>query len=203
MLNTRSYKQPNRVVSVSHMEEYDLHETDEFQPIMLALSHFIIQWNWVEHNFNVLLWHLGGDWQTGSVLSAGLGNQARSDAILALARQKESRSDILEQIEHAVSAFGKLKSNRNSLVHSHSIYKNPNDIKPHWIRSSNNPKNIHVYCMADQDDIIENIIGTKFLSERIIQLILYYISDSEQLPSFEKFQIPKVLVSIPIKILES
>lgn len=131
------------------------HEHEDFQPAMLALSHLVLQWNWAEHNFNVLLWQYVGDFNTGSMYTAGLGNQSRADALLALARLHEKDEEIIDRIVFAIKAFGRIKDNRNSLVHAHSVtYYYKDEPKPRWVRGSKNPKNIHVYCFADIDDIV-------------------------------------------------
>ena len=155
---------------------------------MLALSHFVIQWNWAEHNFNVL------------------GNQSRSDALLALARKNEKNGKILELTEFAAKAFGIIKTNRNSLVHSHSISHDSEaeeaGEKPKWIRGSKNPKNQHVYCHADIDDISDNLEAACRLALLLTQLNIYYMSPEHVEPSLGKFELPKTLTPIPIPIPE-
>jgi len=163
---------------------------------MLALSHLVIQWNWAEHNFNVLLWQYIGDFNTGSMYTAGLGNQSRADAMLALARLHEKDQDVVDRIIFAVKAFGRLKDNRNTLVHSHSItYYYEEEDKPRWVRSSKNPKNIHVYCFADAGDIVRNHEAACQLAMFLAELTIYYASDSRPKPAFEMFCLPDPLVS--------
>ncbi|MEG8223774.1 hypothetical protein OSJ57_24720 [Sphingomonas sp. HH69] len=113
----------------------DYHEHNDFQSAMLALSHLVIQWNWAEHGLNVLLWQYIGDFNTASMYTAGLGNQSRADALLALAVHHEKNADIIERIRFAVKAFGRIKDNRNALVHAHSIAKSDDEEKPRWLRA--------------------------------------------------------------------
>jgi hypothetical protein len=184
------------------MEFYsDYHEHDDFQPAMLVLSHFVIQWNWAEHNFNVLLWQHAGDMLTGSMFTAALGNQSRADALLALARKNEKNAKVLELTEFAIKAFGTIKSNRNSLVHAHSVHfgdPDEKEKKPKWVRASSNPKSIHVFCYADIDDIIENLNATAKLALLLSELIIYYAGPKKPEPTLGTFPLPKVLVPIPI-----
>ncbi|GGZ23442.1 hypothetical protein GCM10011273_05560 [Asticcacaulis endophyticus] len=176
-------------------QEYypDYHEHNDFGPAMLALSHFIINWNWVEHYFNVVLWHYAGDIQVGAMYTAGLGNQSRADTLLVLSKAKEKNPLILDFTEFSVSVFGKLKSNRNSLAHSHSIARDINEEKPRWIRSSNNPKSSHVYVYADLDDIVENLNACGALSKNLLELSLIQMGKGNT-ALLTKFPVPKVLL---------
>lgn len=171
---------------------------------MLALAHFIVQWNWAEHNFNVLLWALSGDFQTGAQYTTGLGNQSRADLILARARRIEKDAEILELIEFCVKAFGRIKDNRNALAHAHSISQYPEEEKPRWLRASKNPKALHVYCFADLDDISANIEGACLLAMLLNQITCFYISRFEEKPrpSLGKFEIPNPLIPIPVPLIE-
>lgn len=183
----------------------DYHEHDDFQPAMLALSHFVIQWNWAEHNFNVLLWQHAGDMMTGSMFTAGLGNESRADALLALARKNEKNEKILALTEFAAKAFGAIKHNRNSLVHAHTIsYGEIGDEgnKPRWLRASKNPKNIHVFCYADIDDIVENLEAACQLSLLLSELMIYYAGRDRPEPSLGIFPLPTALLPIPIARIE-
>ena len=188
---------------MSDIELYpDYHEHPEFQPAMLALSHFAIQWNWAEHNFNVLLWALSGDFFTGAQYTAGLGNQSRADLMLATARRKEKDPEILSLIEFCVTAFGRIKDNRNSLLHAHSITlgEDREPTKPRWIRASNNPRSLHIYCYADEDDIIENLEAAAQLGMLLPQLTTWYIGrvpKAKRRPSLGKFPLPKALKPTP------
>jgi hypothetical protein len=180
----------------------DYHEYPDFQPAMLALSHFTIQWNWAEHNFNVLLWALSGDFFTGAQYTAGLGNQSRADLMLATARRKEKDPEILSLIEFCVKAFGRIKDNRNSLLHAHSVtVGEEGDGKPRWIRASNNPRSLHVYCLADEDDIIENLEAACQLGMLLPQITTWYIGrvpKKKRRPSLGIFPLPNVLKPTPI-----
>jgi len=177
----------------------DYHEHDDFQPAMLALSHLVVQWNWAEHNFNVLLWQYVGDFNTGSMYTAGLGNQSRADALLALARLHEKDHEILAGIEFSIKAFGRIKDNRNALVHAHSVtYYHMDEDKPRWIRGSKNPKNIHVYCFADLDDIIANLNAAAQLSIFLSEIMVYYASQMRPRPSLERFTLPGALIAHPV-----
>lgn len=187
---------------MSNTDFSDFHETEAFQPTMLALSHFAIQWNWAEHSFNVLLWQYVGDMQTGAMYTAGLGNQSRADTLLALARKKEKNKDVINKIEFVASVFGKLKSNRNSLLHAHSIHKYEDEEKPRWIRASNNPKSVHIYCHADNSDVTHNFMWASALGNCLLELIVYYTGTDKTPPSFERFPEPKVLLPIPIQFPE-
>ena len=180
----------------------DFHEADEFQPSMLALSHFIIQWNWAEHNFNVLLWALSGDFMTGAQYTTGLGNQSRADLILATARRKEKDPEILGLIEFCVKAFGRIKDNRNALAHAHSIAQYGDEQKPRWLRASKNPRSLHVYCFADMDDIVTNLDGSCQLAILLNQITCFYISSFEKKPrpSVGKFELPNPLIPIPVPL---
>jgi len=170
---------------------------------MLALSHLVLMWNWAEHNFNVLLWQYVGDLTTGSMYTAGLGNQSRADALLALARLHEKDEDILGRILFAAKAFGRIKDNRNSLVHAHSIaYAPDDDPKPRWIRASKNPKNIHVFCYAGYDDIIANLEGAAQLAQFLLDLVIYYSSPMRPAPSLEIFALPDALTPHPVPRIE-
>lgn len=172
----------------------DYHEHEDFQPAMMALSHFVIQWNWAEHNFNVLLWQYIGDFNTGSMYTAGLGNQSRADALLSLAKLHEKDEEIIDRIMFAIKAFGRIKDNRNSLVHAHSVtYYNDEERKPRWVRGSKNPKNIHVYCFADIDDIVRNLNAACQLSTFLSEIMIYYASPMKPRPSLEKFPLPDAL----------
>jgi hypothetical protein len=179
----------------------DYHEHEEFQPAMLMLAHFVIQWNWAEHNFNVLLWALSGDFYTGAAYTAGLGNQSRADLMLATARRKEADPEILGLIEFCVKAFGRIKDNRNSLVHAHSIsFGEEEHEKPRWTRASSNPRALHVYCLADKSDIIENLEGACRLAILLGEVSAYYLStfDPPPRPSFGIFPLPPPLTPTPI-----
>lgn len=180
----------------------DYHEHEDFQPAMLALSHFAIQWNWAEHNFNVLLWALSGDFFTGAQYTAGLGNQSRADLMLATARRKEKDPEILSLIEFCVKAFGRIKDNRNALLHAHSItLEDGAASKPRWIRASNNPRSLHVYCLADEEDIIENLEAACQLGMLLPQITTWYIGrvpKAKRRPSLAKFPLPKALKPTPI-----
>jgi hypothetical protein len=177
----------------------DYHEHEDFQPGMLALSHLVIQWNWAEHYFNVLLWQFVGDMDTGSMYTAGLGNQSRADALLALARLHEKDQEIIDRILFAVKAFGRIKDNRNALVHAHSVIYYPNEeAKPRWIRGSKNPKNIHVYCFADEEDIVSNLNAACQLSLFVEDIMLYYASPMKPKPSLERFPLPDALTPHPV-----
>lgn len=177
----------------------DYHEHDDFQPAMLALSHLVIQWNWAEHNFNVLLWQYVGDFNTGSMYTAGLGNQSRADALLSLARLHEKDEEIIDRILYAIKAFGRIKDNRNALVHAHSIvYYHEEESKPRWIRSSKNPKNIHVYCFANVDDIVSNLDASCQLAMFLGEIMAYYASPLQPRPSLEKFPLPDALTPHPV-----
>ena len=182
----------------------DYHEHDDFQPAMLALSHFIIQWNWAEHNFNVLLWALSGDFLTGAQYTTGLSNQSRADLVLARARRTEKDPDILKLIEFSVKAFGCIKDNRNSLAHAHSISWEKFEEKPRWLRASKNPKSLHVYCFADISDITENLTAACKLAILLTEITGYYIGNPpKQLkPSLDVFSLPTALKSIPIYLEE-
>jgi hypothetical protein len=174
----------------------DYHEHEDFQPAMLALSHLVIQWNWAEHNFNVLLWQYIGDFNTGSMYTAGLGNQSRADAMLALARLHEKDKEVFDRIVFAVKAFSRLKDNRNALVHAHSVtYCYAEEDKPRWVRGSKNPKNIHVYCFADVDDIVRYHEAACQLAMFLTELTIYYASASRPKPALEMFSLPDPLVS--------
>lgn len=182
----------------------DYHEHEEFQPAMLALSHFAIQWNWAEHNFNVLLWGLSGDFFTGAAYTSGLGNQSRADLMLATARRKEKDPKILALIEFCVKAFGRIKDNRNALLHAHSVSLGEEGIekgKPKWTRASNNPRSLHVYVLADEDDIIENLEAACQLGLLLSQLTIWYIGrvpKAKRRPSLEIFPLPEALKPVPI-----
>lgn len=181
----------------------DYHEHEDFQPAMLALSHFTIQWNWAEHNFNVLLWALSGDFFTGAAYTAALGNQSRADLMLATARRKERDPEILALIEFCVKAFGRIKDNRNALLHAHSVSLGEEDllgIKPKWTRASNNPRSLHVYVLADESDIIANLEGACQLALLLGQLVGFYLGrvDPPRRPSLGIFPLPNVLTPIPI-----
>jgi hypothetical protein len=178
----------------------DYHEHEEFQPAMLALSHFAIQWNWAEHNFNVLLWALSGDFRTGAAYTAGLGNQSRADLMLATARRKEADPEILALIEFCVRAFGRIKDNRNSLLHAHSITFGEEHDKPRWTRASNNPRAMHVYCLADESDVIANLEGACQLAMLLGQVTTFYIGrvDPPRRPSLGIFPLPPALTPTPI-----
>lgn len=177
----------------------DYHEHEDFQSAMLALSHLVIQWNWAEHFFNVLLWQYTGDIHTGSMYTAGLGNQSRADALLALAKRHEEDLDILDRIEFAIKAFGRIKDNRNALVHAHSVsYEPDEEEKPRWTRGSKNPKNIHVYCFADANDITKNLNAACRLGVFLLDIVKYYASPQRKRPSLEKFPLPDALVSYPV-----
>lgn len=182
----------------------DFHEVDDFQPAMLALSHFIVQWNWAEHNFNVLLWALSGDFHTGAQYTTGLGNQSRADLILARARRIEKDTEILDLIEFCVEAFGRVKDNRNSLAHAHSISKYADEEKPRWLRASKNPKALHVYCFADLDDITDNLEAACRLAMLLTDITCYYVSqfDEKPRPSLGKFELPSPLIPIPVPLIE-
>lgn len=187
---------------VSLLQDY--HEHDDFQAAMLALSHLVIQWNWAEHNFNVLLWQYIGDFNTGSMYTAGLGNQSRADALLALARMHEKDQEIIERISFSIKAFGRIKDNRNALVHAHSVTLLPGeDSKPRWIRGSKNPKNIHVYCLADEQDIVDNMSAACRLAMYLTELIIYYASPLRPRPSLEIFPLPDALTTHPVPRIES
>lgn len=199
MCNARSSLSETKVRTVSGDEFFpDYHEHNDFQPAMLALSHFVIQWNWAEHSFNVVLWQYTGDFDIGSMYTAGLGNQSRVDALLALARRREKNPKVLELTEFAAKAFGRIKGNRNSLVHAHSVSLSPEDDKPRWIRGSNNPKNIHIYCLADYADIIENLNASCQLAKLLEDLIVYHAAPGNPIPTSEPFTLPKALNPIPI-----
>lgn len=177
----------------------DYHEHDDFQPAMLALSHLVIQWNWAEHSLNVLLWQFVGDFNTGSMYTAGLGNQSRADALLALARLHEKDEEIIEGIIFAIKAFGRIKDNRNALVHAHSVtYYFDEELKPRWVRGSKNPKNIHVYCFADIDDIVANLEAACQLATFVEGIMIYYASPLRPRPSLEKFLLPDALTPHPV-----
>ena len=177
----------------------DYHEHQDFQPAMLALSHLVVQWNWAEHMFNVLLWQYVGDFDTGSMYTAGLGNQSRADALLALAKLNENDEDIIDRIEFSIKAFGRIKDNRNSLVHAHSVtFYYDEEEKPRWLRGSKNPKNIHVYCFANHDDIIQNLESSCELSMFLEELLIYYASPMRPKPSLQKFALPDALVPHPV-----
>jgi hypothetical protein len=177
----------------------DYHEHEDFQPAMLALSHLVVQWNWAEHMFNVLLWQYVGDFDTGSMYTAGLGNQSRADALLALARLHEKDEDIIDRIEFSIKAFGRIKDNRNSLVHAHSVtFYRDEEEKPRWLRGSKNPKNIHVYCFANQEDIVRNLEAACQLAMFLQDLMVYYASPLKPKPSRPKFLLPDALVPHPV-----
>jgi hypothetical protein len=178
----------------------DYHEHEDFQPAMLALSHFTIQWNWAEHNFNVLLWALSGDFFTGAAYTAGLGNQSRADLMLATARRKEADPEILSLIEFCVKAFGRIKDNRNSLLHAHSVSFGEDHSKPRWTRASNNPRALHVYCLADESDIIENLEAACQLAMLLGEVTIFYIGkvDPPPRPSLGIFPLPQALKPTPI-----
>ncbi|QNA82686.1 hypothetical protein G4G27_00685 [Sphingomonas sp. So64.6b] len=177
----------------------DYHEHEDFQPAMLALSHLVVQWNWAEHNFNVLLWQYVGDFNTGSMYTAGLGNQSRADALLALARLHEKDGEIVDRILFSIKAFGRIKDNRNALVHAHSVtYHYSEEPKPRWVRGSKNPKNIHVYCFADISDIVSNLDAACQLAMFLGEIMVYYASPLRPKPSLAKFPLPDSLVPHPV-----
>jgi hypothetical protein len=177
----------------------DYHEHKDFQSAMLALSHLVIQWNWAEHNFNVLLWQYIGDFNTGSMYTAGLGNQSRADALLALAKLHEKDPEIIARVIFAIKAFGRIKDNRNALVHAHSVaYYRDEDPKPRWLRGSKNPKNIHVYCFADTDDIISNLNAACQLAMYLEEMVIYYAAPSRPKPKLENFTLPDALTPHPV-----
>lgn len=177
----------------------DYHEHDDFQPAMMALSHLVVQWNWAEHNFNVLLWQYVGDFDTGSMYTAGLGNQSRADALISLARLHEKDQEIIDRVEFCIKAFGRIKDNRNSLVHAHSVaFYYDEEEKPRWLRASKNPKNIHIYCFADVDDIVKNLNAACQLAIYLGELTVYYASPLRPKPKLEKFPLPESLVPHPV-----
>jgi hypothetical protein len=178
----------------------DYHEDPDFQPAMLALAHFAIQWNWAEHNFNVLLWALSGDFLTGAAYTSGLGNQSRADLMLATARRKERDPEILALIEFSVKAFGRIKDNRNSLLHAHSVISGEEHDKPRWTRASKNPRSIHVYVLADESDVTENLEGACQLATLLNQLATFYLGrvDPPRRPSVGIFPLPEALTPTPI-----
>ena len=177
----------------------DYHEHENFQPAMLALSHFVLQWNWAEHSFNVLLWQYIGDFATGSMYTAGLGNQSRADALIALAKLHEKDEAVFERIQFAVKAFGRIKDNRNSLVHAHSVTYSPDeDPKPKWLRASKNPNNIHIYCYADADDVVANLDASAQLAMFLMELTVHYSSPIKPSPSLQEFSIPDALTPHPV-----
>ena len=182
----------------------DYHEHDDFGDAMFGLAHFIIQWNWAEHNFNVLLWALSGDFYTGAQYTTGLGNQSRADLLLVTARRKEKDKEILELIEFCVKAFGRIKDNRNAMAHAHSITKEEGEDKPRWLRASKNPKSLHVYCFADAGDVAANNVAACQLAILLSELIAYYLSTFEEKPRplSGKFPLPAALIPIPVPLEE-
>ena len=178
----------------------DYHEHDDFGEAMFGLAHFIIQWNWAEHNFNVLLWALSGDFFTGAQYTTGLGNQSRADLLLVTARRKE----ILELIEFCVKAFGRIKDNRNAMAHAHSITREEGEDKPRWLRASKNPKSLHVYCFADVHDVAANNLAACQLAFTLGELVGYYMGtvDKRHRPSTDKFALPAALTAIPVPLEE-
>lgn len=153
----------------------DYHEHDDFQPTMLALSHFAIQWNWAEHNFNVLLWQYAGDMISGAMFSASLSNQARADSLLSLVKRDEKDRKIRELVEFCVKAFTTINANRNALLHAHSISMDSTneDKRPRWARASRNPRSLHVYCYADINDVTDNLNASCMLSILLGELIIF------------------------------
>jgi hypothetical protein len=136
--------------------------------------------------------------------TAALGNQHRADALLALARLHEKDEEIIDRILFAIKAFTRLKDNRNSLVHAHSItYYYKDESKPRWVRGSKNPKNIHVYCFADIDDIFSNLNAACCLANYLSELMIYYASPLKPRPSLEKFILPDALTPHPVPRIEA
>ena len=171
---------------------------------MFGLAQFIIQWNWAEHNFNVLLWALSGDFLTGAQYTTGLGNQSRADLLLVTARRKEKDPEILSLIEFAIKAFGRIKDNRNALAHAHSVSKHADEDKPRWVRASKNPKSLHVYCFADEEDVVKNYLAASHLAILLGELSGFYMAqiDPKPRPSIGIFALPDALIPIPVPLEE-
>lgn len=150
----------------------DFHESKEAFPLVYDLGRFSLEWNMVEHWFSGLIWNYLGDLSTGKTITGVLGNQSKADVLIGLARQRGNNRALLERVEFACRAFNILRENRNMLMHSHSIFQNPEG-KPEWRRASGKSPDGHVSVFVDLRDLELLIAQTCTLGRFVIELVIY------------------------------
>jgi hypothetical protein len=133
----------------------DYHETEEAFPLVYNLGRVSLEWNMVEQFFTALIWELLGNYPVGMAVTGGMGNQSKADVVLRISRERIRNPETFDRIEFACKVFNILRTNRNILIHSHSIFRSEVGGKPIWRRATGKSPHGHISAEADFKDLEE------------------------------------------------
>jgi hypothetical protein len=117
-------------------------QAERQQERILLLGRITHDWNFLEHQIAHLTSLYTLDPEATYAMAARLRNAEATANLLVLVNERETRKRMVAAIEFAVSAFHRLRENRNVLVHSHHNFEITKKTVLWSRRSRSNPANI-------------------------------------------------------------
>ena len=129
-------------MSKSAIPKYRLKQAQRRQERLLLLGEITHNWNFLEYQVAYLTSLYTLDEEATYSIASRLRNAEATTALLQLVREREHRVRIISAVEFAVSAFHRLRENRNVLVHSHHVFEITGKHVLWTRRSKTNPNNM-------------------------------------------------------------
>lgn len=111
-------------------------------------------WNYLEHQLQVITWFQTRDPEAAHVFTARMKNAMLASALLELTEMREKRPRVKAAIKFLVSAFNILLENRNALVHSDHLIPITHTTA-RWSRKSKSKPREVITAVGDLADLQE------------------------------------------------
>jgi hypothetical protein len=144
---------------------------DKHITLLGAITH---DWNFLEHQMQVIAWQYTKDFEAAHILTARLGNADLAAALLELCDLREERKPVKAAVAFLVSVFHLIRENRNALVHSHGAAPITRTAAI-WIRKSRSKPTKVITATATLADLRElhaSLIKARNYAGRLIDHLL-------------------------------
>ena len=140
---------------------------------MALLGSITHEWNYLEHQLQVIAWFLTRDPEAAHVFTARLRNASLAAAILELTDMREKRPRVRAAIKFLISVFNVLLENRNALVHS-THFVPIDQTRAAWTRrSKSNPRSV-ISAKGDLADL-EELLADLRKADRFANDLIEYL----------------------------